>query len=522
MDIARGVAGTADDKRNRSAAGYVYATDRYSAPADLEVTTGNTITWHDLTMNAGQKFRTVIRVDISQTVDENGEIADETMMTSLGMPVMILMAYIPSPRVSTHWATMERQLLLMPMMLTLYAVKGDNESVTFALLNAEETPAPFGAEDDIQYHAASEQTLTFRFVADNTTIKDGTVSVRIPSGWSPTPVLPNDDDNNVGRVKVTIDATESVLAPIPWLLIKEKISAGRTITITVDKLPVGGIIDVTYHTTTVQRNADTVDFIGEFKTRSGARSRRAGRIEVEVLNVENGSGNATITTATTPRYSVKAGSVDNKITVKFTAAGTMDGGQVTLERPADWGDMQDSDAAEPNYVTVAASGRDASITSNVGRDLAVANIKSLGHNGTVTFTISDAEASSELGISEFVIKSAGFADGVLALLAGEQQGDDDGPEDLLTGKVYWIDEPGADDDDKFTRTTQTRLTVYLESLSPAQPMVRARRPLKSVAAIMKVHTMARKLMSRDRSMQALPGAISYLPTHRVRLSKTVN
>ena len=77
MDIARRVAGTADDKRNRSAAGYVYATDRYSAPANLEVTGGNTITWYDLTMNAGQRFRTVIRVDISQTANEAGEINDD-------------------------------------------------------------------------------------------------------------------------------------------------------------------------------------------------------------------------------------------------------------------------------------------------------------------------------------------------------------------------------------------------------------------------------------------------------------
>ena len=243
----------------------------------------------------------------------------------------------------------------------------------------------------------------------------------MPSGWTPTPVLPNDDDDNPGRTKATIDNDADRGTGDPVALAEAKVGPGRTTTITVDALQEGGAIDITFHDITVQRNADTVDFIGEFKTRSGARSRRAGTVEVEVLNVEDGSGSATIATATTPRYSVKAGSVDNKITVVFTADGTMDGGQVTLERPADWGDMQDSDAAELNYVTVAASGSGASITSNVGRDLAVANIGSLGHNGKITFTINDAEASSDLGISEYVIRSKGSAASTATLHAARRR-----------------------------------------------------------------------------------------------------
>ena len=73
MNIARNVVGTSSDTRNRTAAGFVYSPDRHSAPANLEVTGGNTIMWHDLNINAGQRFRTIIRVDISQTVDDDGE-----------------------------------------------------------------------------------------------------------------------------------------------------------------------------------------------------------------------------------------------------------------------------------------------------------------------------------------------------------------------------------------------------------------------------------------------------------------
>ena len=108
---------------------------------------------------------------------------------------------------------------------------------------------------------------------------------------------------------------------------------------------------------------------------------------------------------------MKAGSVDNTITVEFTAAGAMNGGYVSLEKPDSWGNLQDNDDTEPNYVEITAGGSGASVASNVGRDIAVANIGVLGHNNTITFTISGAEASSEFEVSEFIVESAGDADG---------------------------------------------------------------------------------------------------------------
>ena len=221
------------------------------------------------------------------------------------------------------------------------------------------------------------------------------------------------------------------------------IGYGRTVTIPVEMLPQDGTITVTYTDATVQPNADTVDIIGEFRTRSGASQRRAGRIEAEIRNVADGSGIATITTGRSPRYTVKAGSVDNDITVKFTAAGTMNGGRVTLERPEGWGNMQDSDADEPNYVTVTPGGRNAALRRvDVGRDLISAQIDSLGPKGTITFMINDAEASPDLGISEFIIESAGSRSGDLISLVGESKEPDDG--NLVTGKIHWV-ENGTND-----------------------------------------------------------------------------
>ena len=304
-----------------------------------------------------------------------------------------------------------------------------------------------GATEDIQYHAADEETLTFRFTAVTTAIKGGQVSFEVPQGWT-TPVLPNDDGDNAGRVTATMDADIAddrfhVAAPID----KAKISAARTTTITVDKLPIGGVIEVTYHAAIVQRSAGSINIEGEFRTRSGARDRDAGTLDIEVLNVRDGSGEATITTGRTPRHSVKAGSVDNEITVEFTAAGTMNGGYVTLEKPDSWGNLQDNDDTEPNYVTVEASGRSASVTSNVGRDIAVANIGVLGHNNTITFTISGAEASSEFEVSEFIVESAGDADGgLVALIGTAPEPVDATAAELATGQIYWEENSTADAD----------------------------------------------------------------------------
>ena len=103
---------------------------------------------------------------------------------------------------------------------------------------------------------------------------------------------------------------------------------------------------------------------------------------------------------------------------------------------------------DPNYVTVEAGGRGASVTSNVGRDIAVANIGVLGHNNTITFTISGAEASSEFEVSEFIVESAGDADAeVLTPLIGQDPEPVDATAvELATGQIYWEENSTADAD----------------------------------------------------------------------------
>ena len=155
-----------------------------------------------------------------------------------------------------------------------------------------------------------------------------------------------------------------------------------------------------YSDADVQANADTVDIIGEFKTTSGARSRRAGRVEVEVTNVADGSGTAKMSTGSSPAYTARAGSTENSVTIVYTAAGSMSGGQVAFEIPDGWGDMQDDDADDPNHVAIrAGSGGtlDDTNPSYVGRDVVVANLEDFEEGDTVTFTYTNAEAPGDIG-----------------------------------------------------------------------------------------------------------------------------
>ena len=85
---------------------------------------------------------------------------------------------------------------------------------------------------------------------------------------------------------------------------------------------------------------------GYFKVSDEFPQHDAGTIWVNVTNVEDGSGTASIDPS-----SVRAGSKNNLITVVFTGEGTMDGGAVQLTIPEDWGDMQD-DPLERNYIAV--------------------------------------------------------------------------------------------------------------------------------------------------------------------------
>ena len=147
---------------------------------------------------------------------------------------------------------------------------------------------------------------------------------------------------------------------------------------------------------------------GYYWATSGSPRRGAGTVEIEVGNANDGTGKGTITPTT-----VRAGSIDETFTIRYVAAGTMDGGAVSLEHPAGWGAFA-TDPSTLNYVRVSAS-RGASIeeTDN-GGSIVIVTLDKCPPNGTVTFVYGTgtgakrgARAQDATGVASFTIKSQG-------------------------------------------------------------------------------------------------------------------
>ena len=319
----------------------------------------------------------------------------------------------------------------------LFVVKTKENSVKLEIIAVNDNPIATP-----QYPAASEQTIKFRFTATDTPIKGGEVWVKLPSWGGLT-----EDADEPGRVSVAAGTGVSLDDTAADQL---KVGSG-TATVKIKEMPKGGTVTITYggnakEVATVQANAEEDIVIrGSFKASANSQARSAGSVKVEVTNVADGSGTATIMVSTGDDF-VQAGSIRNEIRVRFTAAGTMDEGKVSLQIPTSWGRLQ-QDRTKRNYIAVEGDASLETVTSS----RTVAKIDELEKDDYITFVYgggtggskSGAQVQDEIGIAEFTIKSDGDGDGVFALVAGEKQSDEDAevnPDDL--GRVYDSD-PGA-------------------------------------------------------------------------------
>ena len=281
--------------------------------------------------------------------------------------------------------------------VTLYVLQAgsnpDNPDVTFSIISPDSTMFP----------AASEQTIIFQFIAANTPIKDGNVSFRIPSGWT----APNKTADAAGQVTAHTDTDPTSVIDAEDLTAVDaaKISiSGMEITVNVEALPETDAVRITYSKGMVQHNRqEEVEIKGYFKSGASLPERASNVLTVEITNVAAGSGTATISPT-----SVEAGSTDNDMVVRFMADGSMDGGQVRLELPmaSEWGDLQETNASGANYAAVRVSGGTLRDTA-VGDDRIIAQLDEFGKGDVLTFSFSDLEAQSDLGIAKFAIWSAG-------------------------------------------------------------------------------------------------------------------
>ena len=140
---------------------------------------------------------------------------------------------------------------------------------------------------------------------------------------------------------------------------------------------------------------------------------------------------------------VEAGSIVS-LTVVYTAAGTMTDGQVALQMPADWGDLQQTEADEDNYVQVTSSGGTLG-DWDTNDDTVEVNLGAFDEGDRVNFALSNVVAQpSNLGVVNFLIYSAGNAGESLELVVGEEPPDgaytNAGANlELLLGRVYRTD-----------------------------------------------------------------------------------
>ena len=395
-------------KTNSSGYGYVSGS-RSSNDLTIDSTT-NVITWSNITIERNKTLRTTIRrVNISPNagnyewtveVGENGgtleEIEDD-----------------PTTDVD------ERAILSV--------VKTSTEAVSFAI------------EGDNFFHAGSRETITFRFTADETPIRNGRISLTIPSALGSPPTTAKD---RPGRVTVESDGT---LEP------NQPTISGRTINVAIKELTRTGTVTIKYGTdeddkesekAVLHHVAGAVRVSGTFRVSSSAGTSSAGSETITLNNVKDGTGSATLSPT-----SIAAGSNNQAIEVVYTAAGTMNGGKVSLEIPPGWGPMQE-DPTQRNYVTVRGSVSELEVRSSG----AIATIRTLGKGGSIRFIYGGGTSSSNngvevqdnIGTAQFTIRSDGDGNEVFEAVTSDLK--HEGREKIRNpkklGKTY-ADAPGV-------------------------------------------------------------------------------
>ena len=288
---------------------------------------------------------------------------------------------------------------------------------TLAVTKTSQDAVKFEVVGESSFSAGSMQEIKFRFTAQGTPIRGGRVSFTIPAALGSAPA----DAEAVGRVIASVSGGA--------LEKDEPTVSGRTINVAIKNMDVGDSVTVTYgsvdkkadHKALIHHVAGEVKIRGTFRSSADASTRTAtGEAVITVTNVEDGTGAAVLNPT-----SVEAGSISgNAIEVVFTASGTMDGGKVVLERPAGWGDMQNTDPTKRNYVRTTGSGV---ALLDVAANQAIATIGKLAKGGSFRFLYGGGTAGDANGIdvdvdpatAQFMIKSDGDGDGVFKSISSK-------------------------------------------------------------------------------------------------------
>ena len=318
------------------------------------------------------------------------------------------------------------------------ATEDVDETAVLTVVDTEPGSVTFDVVGDGMYPAASKRSIKFKFTAESTPIRDGSVWFKVPSTLGSVPAK-SDAEDTAGTVDVAIDGgTLKGAKKTDQITVS---GASRIITANIESLEVGGSVTITYgkgtgkSATVVANKAGDVKVIGKYKT--STTTRTAETATVTITNVEDGAAKA-VTIEAGSDYSVEAGSNHGVVSVKFTALGTMDDGRVSLELPrSGWGTFQ-RDPAQRNYIQVSGNSNVSLEEPAVGESSskAVAKIKKLAAGESFTFVYgggsagianNGAEVQDNIGVATFVIESDsgsevdGKPDGVFAKVFTEKE-----------------------------------------------------------------------------------------------------
>ena len=375
-----------------------------------------TITWNDITLTDTQTLRTNIRnVRILETV---GNYDWEVTVDG-------------SPLIDDPTTAIDERAVFSVVKTSGNPVQLDFNNITEGYLDND---------DKLNLRAGSKATIEFRFVANATPIRNGRVSLTIPSALGSQPTTTKDKP---GRVTVMSDGQLEANQPTV---------SGRTINVAIKRLNVGQSVTIKYGTDEDEKESekavlhytanDAIRIYGTFRVSPGTGGTTQP-VTIKLNNIADGTGSATLSP-----ISVEAGSNNRAIEVVFTAAGTMNDGKVSLEIPSGWGLMQE-DPTKRNYITT----RGSAVSSLEVRGVsAIATVRTLARGGSFRFIYgggttsanNGVEVQDDPGIAAFTIKSDGDGDEVFAPVESDLK--HEGREKIRNpkklGRIY-ADAPGV-------------------------------------------------------------------------------
>ena len=293
---------------------------------------------------------------------------------------------------------------------------------TLSVVKTSDNPVKLEIEGSTTFRAGSKEDITFKFIADSTPIRGGSLTLYIPSALSESGPTKTDTADTPGRIVVSGAGVAKA----------DYSTSDRNVNITVKKMNIGEAVKIEYTDARLSYTAGKVKVTGTFRASATTSTRPAGEKEITIGKINDGIGltSKTRSPVELSPTSIQAGSRSgNTIKVDFTAAGTMDGGKVSLEIPDDWGPMQ-ADSTKRNHIStrpVPGSAVIDKLDVEANGSRAVATIKKLGpgqsfsfiYGGGIAPTNNGVEVQDTVEVASFTIKSDGDGDDVFAVVESD-------------------------------------------------------------------------------------------------------